>query len=452
MLRPLRDLTLLFAALAPHAAGQAAPAKAAPADRIAYDFASETQLADFDARAGSWSISAGTLWCTSKGAREELRWRRPLSPHGTVTVKLVNPGQVALALHAGARVAQLRVDRGNARWFVEADDKVVLQRSFEAKPSGPLALELAWSLDGFVVRVGDDEPQTAKVADLKEPFESLALISLRSQPRFDDLVVTRADAPKAAPPAADGGPVLDENQRIAVERAAALLDAGDAAAAIELLEKVIPPGKEGTPPRLPVALLRLLQRVALGDARGDKARSKEPLKSLLAANLVTAKDGSASFVLPLDGGFTATAVDVHRTDGPVFTVTCHDPELEIEVFRYAGELKYWFGKDPKIVYCTGSGGPTLARARADEQRDLVPKSEMKQDVEKAKQPLGGETCYVYELARPDVDHPGRTVALRELFVLHRGDTWRMTFRGPPLALDLAADDLAFLRATFRFGG
>jgi hypothetical protein len=204
-----------------------------------------------------------------------------------------------------------------------------------------------------------------------------------------------------------------------------------------------------------MAVRRLLQRIALADPKGERMRTKEPLKSLLAANVVAAKDGTASFTLPLDGSFTAQPAEIHRTDGPVFAITQrdgaqHEGDLSLEVFRYAGEIKYWFGRDPKIVYCSGSGGPTLARARADEQRDLVPKTEMKLDVERAKAPIGGETCYVYELARPDPDHAGRTVALREYFVLHHGDTWRLTVTGPPLALELAADDLEFIRASFRF--
>lgn len=457
MLRLLRDLPLPLAAFAALATGAAlaaqerpAPAGKPAAERIAYDFSSETQLADFDARAGSWSISAGTLWCTSKGAREELRWRRPLSPHGSLSLKLIGPGHVAVALGAGSRSARLRIDRGAGRWAVELDEKPVLERTFEAKPTGPLGLELSWSQEGIVVRVGDDDPQSAPLAGLKEPFDSLALLSLRSQPRFDDLVVARVDAPKPAAPAAGAPPPLDENQRIAVERASALLDGGDLVGAFDVLVKALPPGKAGAPPRLAAPLLELLQRIALADQKSGRLRGKEPLQSLLAAREVAAKDGSAAFVLPLDGRFTAEPAEIHRTDGPVFTITSREPELSIEVFRYAGELKYWFGKDPKIVYCSGSGGPALARARADEQRDLVPKSEMKLEVGKAKAPLGGESCWVYELLRPDAAHDGRMVALREYFALHRGDTWRLTVTGPPAAFELAADDLEFLRASFRF--
>jgi hypothetical protein len=467
MLRLLRALPLPLAAAAAFAAAASAaaadpatvaaqggpapaPAPKPAGERIAYDFSSETQLADFDARAGSWSISAGTLWCTSKGAREELRWRRPLSPHGSLSLKLVGPGHVAIALGAGPRSARLRIDRSAGRWFVELDDKPLLERAFEAKPTGPLALELSWAQEGIVVRVGDDDPQSAPLAGLKEPFDSLALLSLRSQPRFDDFVVARADAPKAAPPAPGEAPALDENQKIAVERAAALLDGGDAVGAFELLAKSLPPVKAGAPPKLAAPLLQLLQRIALADQKSGRLRGREPLQSLLAAREVAAKDGSAALLLPLDGRFTAQPAEIHRTDGPVFTVTGKDPELSIEVFRYAGELKYWFGKDPKIVYCSGSGGPALARARADEQRELVPKSEMKVEVGKAKAPLGGETCWSYELLRPDAAHDGRIVALRELFVLHKGDTWRFTITGPPPALELAADDLEFVRASFRF--
>lgn len=460
MLRLLRALPLPLAAVAAIASEAAAaaaqqgpapapaPAPKPAAERIAYDFSSETQLADFDARAGSWSISAGTLWCTSKGAREELRWRRPLSPHGSLSLKLVGPGHVAIALGAGPRSARLRIDRSAGRWFVELDDKPVIERTFEAKPTGPLALELSWAQEGFVVRVGDDDPQSAPLAGLKEPFDSLSLLSLRSQPRFDDLVVARADAPKPAAPG--DAPALDENQKIAVERATALLEGGDAVGAFELLAKTLPPAKAGAAPKLAAPLLQLLQRIALADQKSGRLRGKEPLQSLLAAREVAAKDGSAALLLPLDGRFAAEPAEIHRSDGPVFTVTSKDPELAIEVYRYAGELKYWFGKDPKIVYCSGSGGPALARARADEQRDLVPKSEMKVEVGKAKALLGGETCWVYELLRPDAAHDGRIVALRELFVLHKGDTWRLTITGPPPALELAADDLEFLRASFRF--
>jgi hypothetical protein len=452
MLRLVRELPLLLAAQAAVAAQDGGgPAGKPAAERIAYDFSSETQLADFDARAGSWSISAETLWCTSKGAREELRWRRPLTPRGSLTLKLIGPGHVAVALGAGPRSARLRIDRGAGRWFVELDDKSLLERSFEAKPTGALPLELSWSSEGLVVRVGDDDPQSVPFADLKEPFDALALLSLRSQPRFDDLVISRAGVARPAAPAPGGAPPVDENLRIAIEHAAALLDGGDVNGAFELLARALPPGKPGAPPKLAAPVLALLQKIALADQKGEKLRGKEPLASLLAAKRVAARDGSASLTLPLDGGFTAEPAEIHRTDGPVFTVASKDPEISIEVFRYAGEIKYWFGKDPKIVYCSGSGGPTLARARADEQRDLVPKSEMKLEVGKAKAPLGGESCYVYELLRPDPARAERTVALREYFALHRGDTWRLSITGPPLALELAAADLEFLRASFRFG-
>src|SRR5262249_58128123 len=128
-----------------------------------------------------------------------------------------------------------------------------------------------------------------------------------------------------------------------------------------------------------------------------------------------------------------------------------EPAWTLEFVRYDGKLKYWFGRDPKLVYCSGGGGPTLARARADEQKEFAPKSEWKRDVAKAKQPLDGEAAYAYELVAPDPAHEGAQRELRETFALYRGDTWRVTIAGDPLALELAADDLAFLLATFRFG-
>jgi hypothetical protein len=426
-----------------------APARDA-AERRAYDFSAESQLADFDARSGSWNIASGTLWCTSRGAHEELRWRRTLTPRGTLKVTLAGAGHFALEFGTGAQRASVRVDRSSARWHVEADGRPVLERAFEPPQSGPLAVALRWSTGAFDVRVGDDEEVHAALPDAwTAPFTELSLVSVRSQPRLDDLVIERlgpaGDGTTAAGGA--GAAVPGEEQRLAIEQATRKLEAGDAVGALDQIVAQIPPPRAGAPAPLPPAVARLLQRIG---QRDEKLREKEPLKSRYAARVVRAQDGSASLVLPLAADVQVEKVAVHRTDGRVLSLKSLEPAWSLEVVRYDGKLQYWFGRDPRLVYCSGGGGPTLARARADEQKGFAPMSEWKHDVAKAKQPLDGEGAYSYELLRPDPAREGARIEMRETFALHRGDTWRVTIEGDPAALETAAEDLAFLLSTFRF--
>ena len=418
MLRTLRELSLRLAPLLlPLAARQAAPPAAHPAaprdsaERRAYDFSAESQLGDFESRSGSWLVASGTLWCTSKGTHEELRWRRPLSARGSLKVTLTGAGCFALELGGEARVVALR-----------------------------------WSPAALDVRVGDDEEVRAALPpEASAPFTTLSLVSVKSQPRLDDLsierIATGSDA-TAAP-----GAVTSEDQQIALEQATRKLEAGDAAGALERVADQLP--RDGAAAPLPPQLARLLQRIG---ARDEKLREKEPLKSRYAARVVKAQDGSASLVLPLDANVVVEAVEIHRTDGRVLALASKEPAWKLEVVRYDSKLQYWFGRDPRLVYCSGGGGPTLARARADEQKEFAPKSEWKRDVAKAGRPLDGETAWAYELLRPDGAREAGKTELQETFALHRGDTWRVTVEGDPNALALAADDIAFLLATFRFGG
>jgi len=461
MLRTLRDLSLRLAPLllplaarqvAPPAAHPEAPPAAAPrdsAERRAYDFSAESQLGDFEPRSGSWLVASGTLWCTSKGAHEELRWRRPLSARGSLKVTLTGAGCFALELGGEARVVALRVDRSSRRWRVEADGRPVLERAFEPSTSGPLVVALRWTPAALDVRVGDDEEVRAALPpEASAPFTTLSLVSVRSQPRLDDLSIERiATGGDATAAPGEAGAVANEDQQIALEQAARKLEAGDAAGALERVADLLPRGGAAAP--LPAALARLLQRIG---ARDEKLREKEPLKSRYAARLVRAQDGSASLVLPLDADVAVEAVEIHRTDGRVLALESKEPAWKLEVVRYDAKLEYWFGRDPRLVYCSGGGGPTLARARADEQKEFAPKSEWKRDVAKAGRPLDGESAWAYELLRPDAAHEGGKIELHETFALHRGDTWRITVEGDPNALALAADHLAFLLATFRFGG
>jgi hypothetical protein len=322
----------------------------------------------------------------------------------------------------------------------------VLERAFDPPTSGPLVVALRWSPAALDVRVGDDEEVRAALPpEASAPFTTLTLVSVKSQPRLDDLsierIATGSDA-TAAP-----GAVTSEDQQIALEQATRKLEAGDAAGALERVADQLP--RDGAAAPLPPQLARLLQRIG---ARDEKLREKEPLKSRYAARVVKAQDGSASLVLPLDANVVVEAVEIHRTDGRVLALASKEPAWKLEVVRYDSKLQYWFGRDPRLVYCSGGGGPTLARARADEQKEFAPKSEWKRDVAKAGRPLDGETAWAYELLRPDGAREAGKTELQETFALHRGDTWRVTVEGDPNALALAADDIAFLLATFRFGG
>lgn len=426
-----------------------APAPAAPQrpafESLLYRFDAERDLADFEPLSGSWSLSAGSLWCTSKGAREELRWRRALTPRGRVTARLLGVGRVALLLRAGAQETQVVLDRGAGQVAIEADGAPLAQRSFESKPGRALALQVEWELDRLKVRVGDDESFTVVRSGSAGPFDGFALLSLQSQPRFEELTIEREPVAETAVRATGRAP-LSEGQRLAVEQATRLLEADDPGRALELLRESLG-SKPPDAAEWPAPLLTLLQRVGL---RRAALLTREPLATLVAAAKLSAADGSATVTLPLQPGFSGEAAPFRRTDGLVFTLRCADPPLAIEIYRYDQKLKYWFGRDPRLVYSSGGGGATLGRARADEQQDLHPRAERVRAFERSDHEVDGEHAWEYELAWPDPDDASRTLGLRELFVLHRGDTWRLTIAGSPLAQQTAAEDLTWLIERLRF--
>lgn len=412
-------------------------------EKLAYKFDGDKELADFELVAGSWTISAGSLWCTSKGAREELRWRRALTARGAATLELIGAGRVALAFKSGAQETLVRIDRADGRVAIVADGAPIAERSFEAKATRPLVLRVRWELDLLTVAVGDDEAVAVTRPGALAPFDGLALLSLKSQPRFEALTVERE--PTQDLPGTGPGSKLTEAQRVAIERATELLAADDATAALEQLRAALgdspPPAGEWPP-----ALLTMVQRVGL---RRPSLIAREPLAALARQATVAAADGSATFAVPLRPGWSATALPIRRADGPVFTASCSDPPLAVEVYRYDQKLKYWFGRDPRLVYSSGGGGATLGRARADEQQDLHRDAARIREFDRSEHEIDGEKAWEYELSWPDPADPQKTLGLREVFFLHRGDTWRITIGGSPLAQQLAADDLAWLLARFR---
>jgi hypothetical protein len=439
----MRLTTLLLAPLAALAALQE-PAQQAPRlERLAWRFDSEKELADFEGLTGTWTISAGSLWCTTKGAREELRLRRSLNARGSATLTLFGGGRVALLLKAGAQETLVRVDRGEGRIAVEADGAPLAERSFEAKPTGLLSFKVAWELDQLHVTAGDDEPFDVARPGAKAPFDSLAIVSLKSQPRFDALVVEREPVVEL-PPDVPGGRNLTEPQKVAVEQAGALLAADDVNGAFDRLRDVLgdppPPASEW-----PAPLLVMAQKVAL---KRPVLAGREPLAAVVKTLERPAADGTATLTLPLRPGWSCEAATVRRTDGPVFTASCTDPLVAVEVFRYDQKLTYWFGRDPKLVYTSGGGGATLGRARADEQQDLHAGATRVRDFDRSAREIAGEKAWEYELSWPDPDDKQKTMGQRELFLLHRGDTWRITLVGSPLAQQVAADDIAWLLARF----
>jgi len=421
-------------------------ATARDGESFRYRFDSRDELDDFEVVAGAWSVSTGSLWCTSKGAREELRWRRDLTPSGTARLRMAGAGSVAIALGAGRRETLVRLDRAAARVAVEFDGEAALERPFEAPAAGALRLAVAWNGDQVEVTVGEDEPLRVARPPDSPPFTRLALLAFRSQPRFEELEVAR-EVPRGR--AGAGASQIPEEQRIAVELATRRFDEGDAAGAFDLLAKSLPAGGNGQPPALSEPAVLLLQK--LGAVRAE-LRAKEPLRSRAAAATVAAKDGSATLVSPLRAGWSVQAHEIVRTDGPVFTLAFTEPALAVEVQRYDQKLKYWFGRDPRIVYCSGGGGPTLGRARADEQQEFHAKAVFTRPFGKRALEISGTATYEFELAWPDPADPARTIALREHFLLHRGDTWRISIRGSPLAFKLAQSDLDWLLATFRLAG
>ncbi|MBL8840091.1 MAG: hypothetical protein JNL90_01015 [Planctomycetes bacterium] len=428
----------------PSPVAQASPSQRAPFEVLLYKFDAERDLVEFEPLAGSWSISAGSLWCTSKGPREELRWRRALTPRGKVTARLLGGGKVALLLRAGEQETQIVVDRAASRVAVECDGAPLAARAYEATAGAALALAVAWELDRLSVRIGDDEPFTLTRPGAL-PLDGLALLSFQSQPRFDELAIEREPTREALPSAA-GVRALSESERLAIEQATQLLEGDDAPAAFERLRAALGE-RVAKAAEWPAPLLALLQKVAL---RRPALRSREPLAALVAAATLAAADGSATLVLPLRPAWSGEALPIRRTDGPVFLLRCADPQLAVEVYRYDQKLKYWFGRDPRLVYSSGGGGSTLGRARADEQHDFHARCQLVREFERSGRSIDGESAWEYEIAWPDADDGARTLGLRELFVLHRGDTWRITVAGAPLAQQLAADEIEWLLAQFEF--
>ena len=326
-------------------------------ETLHYKFDRETELADFEPLTGSWTISAGSLWCTSKGAREELRWRRAVTARGSATLQLVGAGRVALALRSGQQETLIRLDRGAGRVAIEADGQPLAERPFEAKALGALELRVHWELDRLRVTVGDDDAFITTRPDARAPFDALSLLSQKSQPRFESLRLERE--PIADPALNRAGGALTEAQKVAIERATQLLAADDAGDALDQLRSALgatpPPAAEWPP-----AFLLTLQRVGL---RRPGLLQREPFAPLVASRALAAADDSATLTLPLRPGWSGAAAPIRRADGPVFTASCADPPLTVEIYRYDQKLKYWFGRDPRLVYSSGGGGATLGRAR-----------------------------------------------------------------------------------------
>jgi hypothetical protein len=411
-------------------------------ETLAYKFDHEKELSDFERLAGSWTISAGSLWCTSKGPREELRWRRSITARGRATVQLIGAGRIALSLKCGEQETLVRLDRSAGRVEIEADGQPLAERPFESKPLGLLELRLGWELGRLSIAVGDDEAFTITRSGARAPFDGFSLVSQKSQPRIEALVLEREPV---ADPALTAAGALTEAQKVAIERATQLLAADDAGAALAQLEGALgetpPPAAEW-----PAAFLLALQRVGL---RRPALLAREPFEPLVASRALPAADRSSTLTLPLRPGWSGAAAPIRRADGPVFTATLVDPPLAVEVYRYDQKLKYWFGRDPRLVYSSGGGGATLGRARADEQQDLHANSTRVREFDRSARELDGEKAWQYELSWPTPDDPQKTAGLREIFFLHRGDTWRITVAGSPLALQLAADDVDWLLARFR---
>jgi hypothetical protein len=410
-----------------------------------YKFDASSDLADFEVVSGSWSLSAGFLWCASKGERDELAWRRDLAPSGSVELELVGPGRAALALRAGKSETRVRVERRSGELLkaaVESDGKTAIERSFEAPATGGIGIAVAWTPEQIVLRVGDDEPLKVARPAAAAPFEKLSLLALKSQLKVDELRVEREAA--ATP---EGAAAPTEDERIALDRAAALARGGDPDAAFEALVKALPAQRTDGPSAFPEPVALLLQELG---ARREPLRARSPLKEWIAANPVAARDGSATLVLPLRHGWSVNAPEIRQVDGVVATLACKAPEVAVEVYRYDQKREYWFGRDPKSVKTSGGGGPTLGRARAEDLADQHANASFTRPFAKSRVPLGGATAYEHELAWPDPDDATRTRAVRELFVLHRGDTWRLTIAGTSPALEQAKSDVEWLLATFRF--
>jgi hypothetical protein len=452
-------LPLLLAVLAVPTPAAVSPWPAARDESFTYAFASDKELADFQVVSGRWSVSTGQLWCTTNDARAELAWRRALSADGSVQVTLAGAGRVAIALRAGEKETLVRVDRAARKVAVECDGKPIVERLFEAAAGTPMALAVRFTARRLDVRVGDDEAIEVARPDAGAPFEKLALLSFQSQPRFDDLVVHRDALRPAGGPATDVDAVpMDEELRIAVERATERLDQGDVDAAFDTIAKALPrpaDDKDHAKPKAapepaaahwPDAVLALLQQIG---ARKPALVAREPLASAAAGATVAAKDGSAKLTLPLRRGWKADTPDVVRTDATLFVV--HGPSgLTVTAQRYDQKLTYWFGRDPKLVYTKGGGGPTLGKARADEQKELHAKSEFVRAFDASRQSLGGETTFDYELAWSDPQDATKATTLREYFALRRGDTWRLSIEGASNDVRLASGDLDWIVANFRF--
>jgi len=159
-------------------------------DLFEYGFASEQELENFEPLAGSWKVFAGSLSCTSKGAREELCWRRELSPSGSLAIRLFGASVITVALRARDAETTVRLDCAEARITVAAGGKRLLELPFEAPASQLLDFTVVWSGECVLVQVGTDEPVRVK-RPATAPFDGLSLLSAGSQPRVDELLIAR---------------------------------------------------------------------------------------------------------------------------------------------------------------------------------------------------------------------------------------------------------------------
>jgi len=402
-----------------------------------YPFTSTIELVDFDSIQGTWTINDGCLLCGTKGARDEIQWRRALSSTIKVQIETTAQGSCGIELRGSDGEVLVTWNRQKCWYAIERDRAVLKEGSF-ARPEGDLlTITLQWSPPSLSVQFGADDACSVILAEPAPCLLRLSLLSLKSQAKFQKLVVERSSAQNTSTT------LLEEEHRLAMDRAERLGAAGEWEKAFEEMHKLLPK----VPPKkwrdeLPEAVLDLFTRAA---SHLPRMRARPPLQPLMEEARVVSEDESICVYLPFRPQWTATAPRLRRVDGNPVEIRCSSPPVSIDVFRYDQRHNYWFGEEPKLQFVGGSSSAALNKARFS---DLVAEhpDRMVHFEPREQDRVGGEIVSGFEIdyELKKTGEPPRRLLHREMTLGHRGNTLQISILGAPEAVASVEHEIQWL--------
>jgi hypothetical protein len=395
-----------------------------------------------------WHVQSGALHSTSKGERDEIHWRRRLSPESRLDLEIAAGNQVGIRLTGGSEQILLTIDKGEG--IVEVfRGKEKLRTAYVTKARRELPFKLELEPSELKFTAADDNTVRVRLDPLAAERWEVSLESYRSQASFAHLRMTR----RASEQEKENEITVEarEQRRLHVEDARRLLDEGKPEHALARLREAIGT-RTATIDQARVAYrpeeLRLLNEIA---ERHPALREEEPLTALREATGRETRDGVLEFHLPFRAEWQAVLPDNKRPDGVIAVIRCIHPALEIEVYRYDQRFQYWFGQEPKLTTVSGSSTAALARARCDDQT-LELGATVEREPDRSRWKPGGQSGTEYLLVFPKEQPDGepRRFVHQALFVAFRGNTYQFSIEASLEAHDALKDELGWLLGSLRF--